>query len=317
MNTRIFLISITLFVLVVFLSGCGATSPTGTSGFGSTATRINGITGVSFSAVFPTPPPVVNGLNPLISASTATIDIWIRDSVGNTLNFATVTSASPTAMIPVTGYTGPVKIYITSYDATWTSTGWHIQDASIYPGMTTPISIALAEFDQGAAAVTGTLTAPDATVYALKKVFLLRGGPSLIDYQLGIDVGLAAPSYHLSSQNLDITTPNGIDPPNISLYVVNDKITLPVDVPNATRTIWNRYDITLNFMNAVDQFGNPIPTNTPTITGTFMGTYTYVGGIVVPATGTVPGPIGTLVVNVPNATWTNNVAPPVVTPIAF
>lgn len=272
MDIRIISLIITFFLLVISLFGCGVSSPTGANGFGSPA-GIPGPSGISFSAVFPTrSPATVPGLNPLISASTSTIKISIQDTGGRILGSATVTSASPSAMIPVTGYVGAVKVYITSYDSTANITASHIHDASIYSGMTTPISVALVEFRQGVTGIGGvTLMAPDGSSYTLTDLFLAPTGTS---YQLGVKATKAAAvGYHLSTQNMDQTTPNGTNPPNTQLFVVNDNLSFPIDVPNASKTVWNRYQININFMNGLSQTGTSIPTASPTVTGTFVGAF--------------------------------------------
>jgi hypothetical protein len=175
-------------------------------------------------------------------------------------------------MIPVTGYTGAVKVYITSYDSVGGLTASHIHDASIYAGMTTPISVALVEFKQGVTGIAGvSLMAPDYSFYTLNDLFLVPTGTS---YQLGIKATKAAAGgFHLSTQNLDQTTMNGTNPPNVQLFVVNDNLSFPIDVPNAAKTVWNRYQININFMNGLSQTGASIPTASPTVTGTFVGAF--------------------------------------------
>lgn len=277
MNIKIISVIITLFVLSISLFGCGVSSPTGANGFGSPAAGIPGPSGISFSAVFPTrSTTTATGINALISASTATIKISIHDSAGNILNNSSVTPASPSIMIPVTGYTGSVKVYITSYDSAGNITASHIHDASIYANMTTPISVALVEFSQGVAGIAGvTLRAPDYSLYTLTDLFLASSGTS---YQLGIKANKAvAAGFHLSTQNVDQTTPNGTNPPNTQLFVLNDTLSFPIDVPNASKTVWNRYQININFMNGAGQGGTIIPTNTPNITGTFVGAFSAPG----------------------------------------
>lgn len=313
MNIRIISVIITLFALSISLFGCGVNAPTGASGFGSPA-GIPGPSGISFSAVFPTrSATAVPGLNALISASTTTIKISIHDSAGNILNNSSVTPASPSIMIPVTGYTGAVKVYITSYDSVGGLTASHIHDASIYSGMTTPISVALVEFRQGVTTIPGAplLMAPDRSSYTLNDLFLAPTGTS---YQLGIKATKAAAGgFHLSTQNLDQTTPNGTNPPNTQLFVVNDTLSFPIDVPNAAKTVWNRYQININFMNGLNQ----TPTNTPTITGTFVGAFSAPNTPVPIATsisfsgvtwsGTqfvAVGPLGTIITSPDGITWT-------------
>ncbi len=277
MNIRIISVIIILFVLSISLFGCGVSSPTGANGFGSPAAGIPGPSGISFSAVFPVRSATAPaGLNALISANTTIIKISIRDSAGNVLSNSSVTPASPSIMIPVTGYTGAVKVYITSYDAVGGLTASHIHDASIYANMTTPISVALVEFRQGIAGIAGvTLRAPDYSLYTLNDLFLAPTGTS---YQLGIKATKAAAAgFHLSTQNLDQTTANGTNPPNTQIFVVNDTLSFPIDVPNASKTVWNRYQININFMNGAAQGGTIMPTNTPNITGTFVGAFSAPG----------------------------------------
>lgn len=289
-------------LLVLFLYGCGA-SPTNSSK-GS----------VTLSVYFP-PQTTAGGPVALISASTTSFNVWVWDNAWNILGMATIQAPVAGGVVNTTivlnPYTGPGKIEVWGYKSTGQGTSFMLNDINLLP-QNNPANVGVVEMGQGVVipvnTVGNTLLSPDGTTYTINNIFLDTTSVVGVQgaYKLGMSVtsGVAAPvnGYFMSSNNIDqfgsITQ---------QWYITNGFADFDIDVPNATRTAWNRYYFTLNFNNGP----NGTPTNTPNIQSKFMGTYMFnLFQQAVPTTGQVPAASGTVILNLVNASWSNNIAPP-------
>lgn len=279
---NIYILAVMILILFI-MSGCGA-NPTGNN---TPAT-------ITMSVNFPTQPA---GLNALISGSTASMNVSVRDSLGGILGTGTLTPLASTTTIALQPYNGIVGVNVQSFGPTGQQTGNVIQHATVSSGLNAQISLVSIEYRQGvsgAAAPLGTFAAPDGTSYNINSIFLdsdtLTG-----NYQMGMNVStiVGGVGYHYSSSNINASKSS-------IPAIVDGVVTIPIDVPNANRTIWNQYDITISFING------GVASNTPNITGAYKGSFTYDAlGNVIPATGQ-PNAIA---LNLLGAAWTNNIAP--------
>ncbi len=306
-----------IIIIMILLAGCGSRSPAGTPA--------NTVTGtppaLTLTVMFPSRPVAYTAPNPLISTNTNSMNITVTSTDGMTTwgtgsivappaGGIASTTVSLTQNIYYPAPTFPVIVKIEGVNASGSYTGRVAQSLTVGVGSTSVISIPFVEYDQGVANMTGiSVVSPDGQVYTINDVFLsyyykpasFTNGftPATYAYEMGVKAidASGAAQYHYSTQNT-IYAPTV----NYVSFFYNASATIGMAVPaSGSSTWWNQYDISLNFAPG------GVPGNTPTITGTFIGTFTYdiASATVLPASGTA-GTNFTLT----NASWANNVAPP-------
>ena len=311
-------ILITAFLMVLFLYGCGASNPGGTAN--PSAKPLGALQSVSVSLSFPTQS--TNAPAALISAQTQSFNINIYsvpayNKIGHAVVVKPVGGGLVSSSIELTPYTGSAAVMVAGYDGPdptrANAKSWVWQDMFIPANQQTiPVSMTVIEYGQGALIPAGTqnstLLSPDGTAYTITSVYLDTNDVVRYygDYILGVNTSFTtvAGASTTAFSSLNCLNPLSwlIDP-----YIVNGQTWLDIEIPNASRTVWNNYTFYLNFNNGP----NGTPTNAPTIQTSYWGTYMLnaSGAIVAAPVGVYSTPAPGILLNA-SASWINNVAPP-------
>lgn len=270
------------FLIAGSMAGCG----TGPASPGAEGRQANP-TQVTLWVQFPprTVSGTANGISALVSASTTQVDFSVFTTI-NGQRLGGILMVAPPGGGPVSGAvtipasTGAVVAEVRGLNgASGTPTALQYFDVNIVPGANVTLNVPLVEYFQGSICSPTVFLSPDSRSFLIDQVILdqIRGS-----YELVVHATLAAAAGdHHSSANLDQFSVNALP------YIRNGLVELPVDIPDVSNAIWNRYDLVLNF------FPGGIPSANPTITARFSGTFTHdVGGAVINASGTAPGPVG-------------------------
>lgn len=296
-----------LFLLSLLLYGCGTATPAN-----------QGNSTLSISVKFPSQN-TGGTIAPLISASTSYFNVWVWDSVFNLIGTATINAPAGGGIVNTTmqlnPYVGPGYIEVWGYKANGMGNSYMLNKINLLPQNNQAI-VGVVEMGQGIVIIppnaSATLLNPDGISFSINNLFL--DTTSVIGtqgaYKLGLQVTdprTLTTAYFMSSNNIDQFTSI-----TQQWYIYDGFTDYDIDVPDATRKVWNRYHFTINFIGA-----NGLPVNTPTIQATFMGTLTFdLFQNVIPAPPplqvpwAIPGASGTVTLSLPNASWANNIAPP-------
>lgn len=307
---------ILLVILTLVLAACGSNTSSGGKG------------SITVSLTFPSQPAAMTGAPAaLISASTAafTIAVYDKNTAGATLlGYARINAPAGGGTVSITldlvPYTGPAWVKVVGTNQSGNGNSYMMNSINIQP-QNSPLALTVVEMGQGfVAPANTTLLGPDNVSYLVNNFFLDTTSVAGFngDYILGANVtyasGAAAP---ITANIISFYNPDTTNVFNTALWIVNGVASFNLDVASGAgtvktqaNTIWNRYHVTIDFNNGP----GGISTNTPTITNQFQGTLTFnsVTGAVIPytASASVPAASGTIVMNLPNASWANNIAPP-------
>ncbi len=316
-------ISLILSIILLsaaLLAGCGANNP----GSGGTTAAQPGSGGGSLALTVMFPTQTASGPAALISTNTTAfrVRVYTYDPVlifGPILGYSYITKPAGggqvSTSVTLNSYTGPAVVEITGYNQNNTPNSWMLDLVNITGAANQPLQSAIAEMKQGVVIPAGTagntLLSPDGVTYTINNLYLdldpTKATFFQYNYMLGANVTTTLPGgtvngYFQSVHNLD---PNSL---TNALYFILGAADFDIEVPNASRTVWNQYRFNIDF--------NPAPsfaaTNTPTIKSYFLGTYTFgPASSVVAATGSAPGASSAItpILNIPNAAWANNIAP--------
>lgn len=325
-HTRIF---ITAFLAIFLLAGCGSSNP------GSTANPLAKPQGGGGTVTLALNFPIQNTNAPvaLISAQTQSFNINIYsvpayNRIGHAVVVKPAGGGTVSSNIELTPYTGSAAVIATGYDGPdptrANAKSWMWQDINIPANQqTTPVSMAVVEYGQGALIPAGTpnntLISPDGTVHTITSIYLdtnnvvLNKGSYILGVNTSFTTLAGASTTTFSSWNtFNLLSAWYGD------YIINGQLTgydgygtlfneLDIEVPNASGTSWNNYGIKMNFNNGI----GATPTNTPTIQTFYWGTYVLnaSGAIVAAPAASGTPPLNTIFMNASSA-WINNVAPP-------
>lgn len=308
-----------ILLSAMLLTGCGASNP----GSGGTTAAQPGSGGGSLALTVMFPAQTATAPAALISPNTTAFAVTIWDlTFTSRLGYAYITKPAGggqvTTSIILNNYTGWANVDVVGYNQNGTPNSWMTNLVNITGTQNQPLSVAVVEMKQGVVIPAGTpgniLISPDGVTYTINNLYLdldpTRATFFQYNYMLGANVTAATPQgvtngYFQSVHNIASSSKTYLTWFGLQWDGYGD---FHIEVPNASRTVWNRYYFSFDFNNGPAA----TPTNTPTIQSVFQGTLTFnASGAVVPAVGVynTPGASGTVVLNMPNAAWANNVAP--------